>query len=34
MSKNFTKVGLSFGVSDNTVINWCVNYGTLEMIKK
>jgi hypothetical protein len=32
--KNFRKVGLSFGVSDNTVRNWCSNYGILEMITR
>lgn len=31
--KNFTKVGVSFGVSDNSVRKWCKNYGILEMIK-
>ena len=33
VNKNFVKVGLSFGVSDNTVRKWCLNYGIMDMIK-
>ncbi len=32
-NKSFVQVGKHFGVSDNTVRKWCVNYGIMNMIK-
>ncbi|MFW6246982.1 MAG: hypothetical protein ACOC22_02275 [bacterium] len=32
--KSFKQVGKFYGVSDNSVRKWCINYGILDMIKR